>query len=160
MSKWQEKTKPPGAADLSGGAGVAGCGAGAAHLHAGRAGRRGGHQRGRAYLAGTKSLPHPASCARQVPYATGSEDVDAMLNGITANLDALHELNDAIPDTAAFPTRWTAWKRRAAACVGAVEGTPDKGAAVSTVLPATTCPRVVKLMGAYADAGKERRQGR
>lgn len=34
-----------------------------------------------------------------VPYATGSEDVDAMLNGIAANLDALHALNEAIPDT-------------------------------------------------------------
>ena len=41
-----------------------------------------------------------------VPYATGSEDVDAMLNGIASNLDALHTLNDAIPDAQGCNVRY------------------------------------------------------
>ena len=49
-----------------------------------------------AYFAGTKLCPTRV-VRTYVPYATGSEDVDAMLNGIAANLDALHKLNDAIP---------------------------------------------------------------
>lgn len=50
-----------------------------------------------AYFAGTKLCPTRV-VRTYVPYATGSEDVDAMLNGIAANLDALHKLNEAIPD--------------------------------------------------------------
>lgn len=35
---------------------------------------------------------------REVPLSTGDETVDTMLDGIAQNLDALHTLNDAIPD--------------------------------------------------------------
>ena len=49
------------------------------------------------YIAGTKLCPVRVVRV-PVAYATGSEDVDAMLNGIAANLDALHKLNEAIPD--------------------------------------------------------------
>ena len=41
-----------------------------------------------AYFAGTKLCPTRV-VRTYVPYATGSEDVDAMLNGIAANLDGL-----------------------------------------------------------------------
>ena len=44
-----------------------------------------------AYFAGTKLCPTRV-VRTYVPYATGSEDVDAMLNGIAANLDALPEV--------------------------------------------------------------------
>ena len=50
-----------------------------------------------AYAMGTKLCPTRV-VRTLIPYATGSEDVDAMLNGIAANLDALHKLNEAIPD--------------------------------------------------------------
>ena len=50
-----------------------------------------------AYGLGTKFCPTRV-IRKQVPYATGSEDVDAMLTEITAKLDELHELNDEIPD--------------------------------------------------------------
>ena len=50
-----------------------------------------------AYGLGTKFCPSRV-IRKQVPYATGSEDVDTMLSGISANLDKLHALNDAIPD--------------------------------------------------------------
>ena len=49
------------------------------------------------YIAGTKLCPIRVVRV-PVAYATGSEDVDALLNGVTANLDALHKLNDEIPD--------------------------------------------------------------
>ena len=50
-----------------------------------------------AYGLGTKFCPTRV-IRKQVPYATGSEDVDTMLSGISANLDKIHALNDAIPD--------------------------------------------------------------
>ena len=49
------------------------------------------------YGLGTKFCPTRV-IRKQVPYATGSEDVDTMLSGISANLDKLHALNDAIPE--------------------------------------------------------------
>ena len=47
------------------------------------------------YGLGSKFCPTRV-IKKQVPYATGSEDVDAMLTEITAKLDELHELNDEI----------------------------------------------------------------
>ena len=49
------------------------------------------------YFAGTKLCPTRVVRV-PVAYATGSEDVDTMLTGIAANLDALHKLNETIPD--------------------------------------------------------------
>ena len=49
------------------------------------------------YLVSSRFCPTRVQRVEQ-PYATGSENTDAMLNGIAANLDALHKLNDAIPD--------------------------------------------------------------
>ena len=81
------------------------------------------------YIAGTKLCPVRVVRV-PVAYATGSEDVDALLNGVTANLDALHKLNDDIP----------AWKKRAAALRTPWQR-PRTKRAMSIVLPATTCRR-------------------
>ena len=91
-----------------------------------------------AYFAGTKLCPTRV-VRTYVPYATGSEDVDAMLNGIAANLDALHKLNEAIPDPQ-LPGPWTAGRRQAAALPPLWRKPPTRRAAW-TALPATTCPR-------------------
>ena len=91
-----------------------------------------------AYFAGTKLCPTRV-VRTYVPYATGSEDVDAMLNGIAANLDALHKLNEAIPD----PQLSRAMDRmeKAGRSIAAVVEKPPTRRAAWTALPATTCPR-------------------
>ena len=68
------------------------------------------------YLVSSRFCPTRVQRVEQ-PYATGSENTDVMLNGIAANLDALHKLNDAsrMPN---FPASWTVWKGRARHCAG------------------------------------------
>ncbi len=58
--------------------------------------------------------------------------------GIAANLDALHALNEAIPD-AQLSRPWTAWRKAGRSIAAAVEGARTKPGR-STVLPGTTCP--------------------
>ena len=87
-----------------------------------------------AYFAGTKLCPTRV-VRTYVPYATGSEDVDAMLNGIAANLDALHKLNEAIPDPQLS---------------AAMERMEKAGRSIAAVVARYYLPEVVKLMGTYA----------
>lgn len=91
-----------------------------------------------AYFAGTKLCPTRV-VRTYVPYATGSEDVDAMLNGIAANLDALHKLNEAIPDPQ-LSRAMDRMEKAGRSIAAVVEKTPTRRAAW-TALPATTCPR-------------------
>ena len=88
----------------------------------------------------------------QVPYATGSEDVNAMLAGISANLDKLHALNDAIPD----PELSAAMARMEKAGRGiatAVEQAPDKARNIDR-FARYYLPEVIKLMTTYANMEK------
>ncbi len=110
-----------------------------------------------AYFAGTKLCPTRV-VRTYVPYATGSEDVDAMLNGIAANLDALHKLNEAIPDPQ-LSQAMDRMEKRAAAFRGHRGKTPDKARNIDR-FARYYLPEIVKLMGAYADAGKEAASGR
>lgn len=87
-----------------------------------------------------------------VPYATGSEDTDAMLEGITKNLDALHTLNDAIPDPA-LSSAMTRMEKAGRAIVQAVDQTPDKAGQISR-FARYYLPEVVKIMGTYAQMEK------
>lgn len=100
-----------------------------------------------AYAVGTKLCPTRV-VRTLIPYATGSEDVDAMLNGIAANLDALHKLNEAIPD----PQLSAAMERmeKAGRSIAAVvEKTPDKARAIDR-FARYYLPETVKLMATYA----------
>ena len=115
-----------------------------------------------AYFAGTKLCPTRV-VRTYVPYATGSEDVDTMLNGIAANLDGLHKLNEAIPDPQLsramdpmeLPIRIIAPGRVYrkdevdASIAAVVEKTPDKARSVDR-FARYYLPEVVKLMGTYA----------
>lgn len=92
-----------------------------------------------------------------VPYATGSEEVDAMLNGITANLDALHALNDAIPDTQ-LSRAMDRMEKAGRSIVSVVEGAPDKARQIDR-FARYYLPEVVKLMSAYANLEKNGVQG-
>lgn len=100
-----------------------------------------------AYFAGTRFCPTRVVRV-PVAYATGSEDVDAMLNGIAANLDALHKLNEAIPD----PQLSAAMERmeKAGRSIAAVvEKAPDKARAIDR-FARYYLPETVKLMATYA----------
>lgn len=99
------------------------------------------------YFAGTKLCPIRVVRV-PVAYATGSEDVDTMLTGIAANLDALHKLNETIPDpqlSAAMDRMEKAGRSIAAV----VEKTPDKARSIDR-FARYYLPEVVKLMGTYA----------
>ena len=103
------------------------------------------------YGLGTKFCPTRV-IRKQVPYATGSEDVDAMLAGISANLDKLHALNDAIPD----PELSAAMARMEKAGRGiatAVEQAPDKARSIDR-FARYYLPEVIKLMTTYANMEK------
>ena len=87
-----------------------------------------------------------------VPYATGSEDVDCMLEGIAADLDTLHKLNVDIPDpplSAAMDRMETAGR----SIVQAVEKTPDKARQVDR-FARYYLPEVNKILAAYVQMEK------
>ncbi|HJD20317.1 MAG TPA: 5-bromo-4-chloroindolyl phosphate hydrolysis family protein [Candidatus Gemmiger faecigallinarum] len=85
---------------------------------------------------------------REVPYATGSEDVDAMLAGIEKNLDALHDLNVAIPD-ARLSAEMDRMERAGWGILQAIEANPDKAGQIDR-FARYYLPEVVKIMAAYA----------
>lgn len=104
-----------------------------------------------AYGLGTKFCPTRV-IRKQVPYATGSEDVDAMLSGISANLDKIHVLNDAIPDPE-LSAAMTRMEKAGRSIVAAVEQAPDKARSIDR-FARYYLPEVIKLMTTYANMEK------
>ena len=104
-----------------------------------------------AYGLGTKFCPTRV-IRKQVPYATGSEDVDAMLSSISANLDKLHALNDAIPDPE-LSAAMTRMEKAGRSIAAAVEQTPDKARSIDR-FARYYLPEVIKLMTTYANMEK------
>ena len=104
-----------------------------------------------AYGLGTKFCPTRV-IRKQVPYATGSEDVDAMLSGISANLDKLHVLNDAIPDPE-LSAAMTRMEKAGRSIAAAVEQAPDKARSIDR-FARYYLPEVIKLMTTYANMEK------
>ena len=100
-----------------------------------------------AYGLGTKFCPTRV-IRKQVPYATGSEDVDAMLSGISANLDKIHALNDAIPDPE-LSAAMTRMEKAGRSIAAAVEQAPDKARSIDR-FARYYLPEVIKLMTNYA----------
>ena len=105
-----------------------------------------------AYGLGTKFCPTRV-IRKQVPYATGSEDVDAMLSGISANLDKLHALNDAIPDPE-LSAAMTRMEKAGRSIAAAVEQTPDKARSIDR-FARYYLPEAVKILAAYARIEKD-----
>ena len=103
------------------------------------------------YLVSSRFCPTRVQRVEQ-PYATGSENTDAMLNGIAANLDALHKLNDAIPD-AELSRQLDRMEKAGRGIVQAVEQKPDKARTVDR-FARYYLPEVVKIMSAYAQMEK------
>ena len=84
-----------------------------------------------------------------VAYATGSEDVDAMLNGIAENLDTLHKLNEAIPD-AELSKAMNRMEKAGRSIAAVVEKDPQKARQIDR-FARYYLPEVIKLMTAYAN---------
>ena len=87
-----------------------------------------------------------------VPYATGSEDVDHMLEGIAANLDTLHRLNVDIPDPP-LSAAMDRMEQAGRSIVQAVEKTPDKARQVDR-FARYYLPEVNKILAAYVQMEK------
>lgn len=104
-----------------------------------------------AYGLGTKFCPTRV-IRKQVPYATGSEDVDTVLSGISANLDKLHALNDAIPDPE-LSAAMTRMEKAGRSIAAAVEQAPDKARSIDR-FARYYLPEVIKLMTTYANMEK------
>lgn len=104
-----------------------------------------------AYGLGTKFCPTRV-IRKQVPYATGSEDVNTMLSGISANLDKLHALNDAIPDPE-LSAAMTRMEKAGRSIAAAVEQAPDKARSIDR-FARYYLPEVIKLMTTYANMEK------
>lgn len=104
-----------------------------------------------AYGLGTKFCPTRV-IRKQVPYATGSEDVDTMLSGISANLDKLHALNDAIPDPE-LSAAMMRMEKAGRSIAAAVEQAPDKARSIDR-FARYYLPEVIKLMTTYANMEK------
>ena len=104
------------------------------------------------YIAGTKLCPVRVVRV-PVAYATGSEDVDALLNGVTANLDALHKLNDEIPDKQ-LSDAMDRMEKAGRSIADTVARTPDKARNIDR-FARYYLPEMVKLMGAYAEMEKQ-----
>ena len=103
------------------------------------------------YGLGSKFCPTRV-IRKQVPYATGSEDVDAMLSGISANLDKIHALNDAIPDPE-LSAAMTRMEKAGRSIAAAVEQAPDKARSIDR-FARYYLPEVIKLMTTYANMEK------
>ena len=104
-----------------------------------------------AYGLGTKFCPTRV-IRKQVPYATGSEDGDTMLSGISANLDKLQALNDSIPDPE-LSAAMTRMEKAGRSIAAAVEQAPDKARSIDR-FARYYLPEVIKLMTTYANMEK------
>lgn len=92
-----------------------------------------------------------------VPYATGSEDVDALLTGITQQLDTLHALNVDIPDEV-LSLAMDRMEKAGRGIVAAVEQAPDKARQIDR-FARYYLPEVIKIMGAWAGMEKAGAKG-
>ena len=75
-----------------------------------------------------------------------------MLSGISANLDKLHVLNDAIPD-AELSAAMTRMEKAGRSIAAAVEQSPDKARTIDR-FARYYLPEVIKLMTTYASMEK------
>ena len=101
------------------------------------------------YLVSSRFCP---TRVQRVEQPSATENTDAMLNGIAANLDALHKLNDAIPD-AELSRQLDRMEKAGRGIVQAVEQKPDKARTVDR-FARYYLPEVVKIMSAYAQMEK------
>ena len=105
-----------------------------------------------AYFAGTKLCPTRV-VRTYVPYATGSEDVDAMLADIQQKLDTLHSLNESLPDPQ-LSAAMTRMEKAGRSIVETVEANPAKAKQVRRFAN-YYLPDAVNVLQQYARLAKQ-----
>ena len=105
-----------------------------------------------AYFAGTKLCPTRV-VRTYVPYATGSEDVDAMLADIQQKLDTLHSLNESLPDPQ-LSAAMTRMEKAGRSIVEVVEANPAKAKQVRRFAN-YYLPDAVNVLQQYAQLARQ-----
>ena len=105
-----------------------------------------------AYGLGTKFCPTRV-IRKQVPYATGSEDVDAMLTEMQKQLDTLHALNEALPDPQ-LSAAMTLMEKAGRSIVETVEAAPAKAKQVRRFAN-YYLPDAVNVLQQYAQLARQ-----
>ena len=105
-----------------------------------------------AFGVAQKTCP-PRVVEHEVPFHTGVEDVDAMLTDIQKQLDALHALNEALPDPQ-LSAAMTRMEKAGRSIVEAVEANPAKAKQVRRFAN-YYLPDAVNVLQQYAKLAKQ-----
>lgn len=100
-----------------------------------------------AWLLGVRLCPVRVMI-REVDFMTGSEDTDAMLSSITAQLDKLHSLNEKIPDEE-LSASMTRMEQAGRSIVSKVESKPEQSKLIRRFAN-YYLPDAVRILETYA----------
>lgn len=104
-------------------------------------------------FAAAKRICPPRVVEREVPFHTGSGDVDEMLTDIQKNLDELHRLNEALPDPE-LSAAMTRMEKAGRSIVEAVEANPTKAKQVRRFAN-YYLPDAVNVLSQYAKLARQ-----
>ena len=104
------------------------------------------------FAVGKKLCPQRVEI-QEVDFMTGSEDTDAMLSGITEQLNRLHGLNEAIPDEQ-LSTAMTRMERAGRSIVSKGEAKPDQAKLIRRFAD-YYLPDAVRILDTYAQLEKQ-----
>ncbi len=105
-----------------------------------------------AWLLGRKLCPTRVEI-HEVDFMTGSQDTDAMLSQISARLDQLHQLNEAIPDEQ-LSQAMTRMERAGRSIVSKVEAKPEQAKLIRRFAD-YYLPDAVRILDTYAQLEKQ-----
>lgn len=108
-------------------------------------------------FAGAKKVCPPRVVETEVPFHTGSGDVDEMLTDIQEKLDTLHRLNEALPDPE-LSAAMTRMEQAGRSIVEAVEANPGKAKQVRRFAN-YYLPDAVNVLAQYAKLAKQQVRG-
>lgn len=104
-------------------------------------------------FVGAKKVCPPRVVETEVPFHTGSGDVDEMLTDIQAKLDTLHQLNEALPDPE-LSAAMTRMEKAGRSIVEVVEANPGKAKQVRRFAN-YYLPDAVNVLTQYAKLAKQ-----
>lgn len=104
-------------------------------------------------FVGAKKVCPPRVVETEVPFHTGSGDVDEMLNDIQTKLDELHRLNEALPDPE-LSAAMSRMEKAGRSIVEVVEASPQKAKQVRRFAN-YYLPDAVNVLAQYAKLAKQ-----
>lgn len=104
-------------------------------------------------FVGAKKVCPPRVIETQVPFHTGSGDVDEMLTDIQTKLDELHRLNEALPDPE-LSAAMSRMEKAGRSIVEVVEASPQKAKQVRRFAN-YYLPDAVNVLAQYAKLAKQ-----